>query len=77
MDKHGKIVMSKNSKLNILLVILYALWTLFVVIHHEVWCDEAQVWQICKHLSVLELFKHLVNEGHPAFFYLINIFLIF
>lgn len=46
--------------------------TFVTVLHHEVWRDEAQVWQLCKHLSLLELFKHLVAEGHPSFFYLLN-----
>ncbi|MCD7879690.1 MAG: hypothetical protein LUG16_07150, partial [Candidatus Gastranaerophilales bacterium] len=35
------------------------------------WADEAQVWQLCKYLSLPELFNHLHNEGHPAFFYLL------
>lgn len=61
----------KENKLNILLTILYALFTLLVVMHHEIWADEAQVWQLCKYLSLPELFKHLVNEGHPSFFYLL------
>lgn len=51
---------------------IYAVITLVLVLHHEVWRDEAQVWQLCTHLSVIDLFKHLVNEGHPSFFYLLN-----
>ena len=44
-----------------------------LVVHHEIWADEAQVWLVAKNLSVfdLSLFKHLVNEGHPSFFYLL------
>ena len=60
----------KENKINILLTILYAMFTLLIVTHHEIWADEAQVWQLCKYLSLPELFKHLVNEGHPSFFYL-------
>ena len=41
------------------------------VINHEIWADEAQVWLIVKNLSIPEMLKHLVNEGHPAFFYLL------
>lgn len=63
---------NKNTFLkNILWTVLYAVFTLIVVLHHEVWADEAQVWMIVKDLGVIELFKHLVNEGHPSFFYLI------
>lgn len=53
-------------------LIVYAIFTFILVLHHEIWADEAQVWQLCKHLSFIELFKHLVNEGHPSFFYLLN-----
>ncbi len=56
---------------NILWTMLYAIFTLVVVLHHEIWADEAQVWLIAKNVSFLGLFKHLVNEGHPSFFYLI------
>ncbi len=39
--------------------------------HHEVWADEAQVWQLCKHLSLSDLLNHLHNEGHPFLLYLL------
>lgn len=66
--------MEKNKKTlikNLLWTFLYGVVTLFVVMHHEIWADEAQVWMLVKNLSVFGLFKHLVNEGHPSFFYLI------
>ena len=63
---------NKNTFLkNILWTVLYAVFTLIVVLHHEIWADEAQVWMIVKDLGVIDLFKHLVNEGHPSFFYLL------
>lgn len=55
---------------SIIITILYALLTLNTVLNHEVWADEAQVWQLCKHLSISELYNHLKNEGHPILFYL-------
>lgn len=64
--------MKKILNSNIFYTILYAIFTLIIVLHHEIWADEAQFWLVVKNLSVVELFKHLVNEGHPAFFYLIN-----
>lgn len=57
--------------LNLICTLIYALFTLMLVLHHEIWADEAQVWQLCRHLSIFGLFKHLVNEGHPSFFYLL------
>lgn len=61
----------KQLIINIILTILYAAFTLIIVLHHEIWADEAQVWLLCKNLSLVGLFKHLVQEGHPSFFYLL------
>ena len=61
----------KNLVLNTFFTALYAVFTLVTVLHHEIWSDEAQVWQIVQNVSFLGLFKHLVNEGHPSFFYLL------
>lgn len=66
--------MNENKKsliINILCTLLYAVFTIVIVMHHEIWADEAQVWLLVKNLSIPELFKHLVNEGHPSFFYLL------
>ena len=64
----------KNKKglvINILSTILYAAFTFIIVMHHEIWADEAQVWLLSKNLSLFGLFRHLVEEGHPSLFYLI------
>lgn len=63
--------LNKELLFNILLTILFAIITFNSVLHHEIWADEAQVWLLVKNLSVPELLKHLVNEGHPSFFYLL------
>ena len=64
-------MMNKKTAINIIILIIYALLTFFVVMHHEIWADEAQVWLLSKNLSLFGLFKHLVQEGHPSLFYLI------
>lgn len=61
----------KKLTVNIALALCYAIFTFFIVLHHEIWTDEVQVWQVVKNLSVFGLIKHLINEGHPSFFYLI------
>ena len=61
----------KNNYKTILFTIIYAIITFLCVIHHEIWADEAQVWQIARHIQFFDLFKHLVNEGHPSLFYLL------
>lgn len=65
-------VMNKQKIINLIIIFIYALVTLLLIVNHEIWADEAQVWLLCKNLSFFELFKHLVNEGHPSFFYLLN-----
>ncbi len=63
--------MNKKLVVSVVLTIIYAVITLIAVLHHEIWADEAQVWQLCKYLSLPELFNHLHNEGHPSLFYLL------
>ena len=63
--------MNKELKIPIIITIVYAILTLIAVLHHEIWADEAQVWLLCKNLSISELFHHLHNEGHPFFIYLL------
>lgn len=64
--------MNKNLIISIVITILYAAITLIGVLHHEIWADEAQVWQLCKVLSIPDLINHLHNEGHPALLYLLT-----
>lgn len=61
----------KNLFISFSITVVYAVITLITALHHEVWADEAQVWQLCSHLSLPALFNHLQNEGHPALFYLL------
>ncbi len=63
--------MKKDIVCSIIITILYSIITLVAVFHHEIWADEAQVWMLCKHLSIPQLINHLHNEGHPSFFYLL------
>lgn len=63
--------MKKEQITNIILLLLYCVITLFSVLHHEIWADEAQVWQLCRNLNIPELINHLHNEGHPSLFYLL------
>ena len=65
--------MKKQSlSISIIITIIYGILTLFCVLHHEIWADEAQVWQLCKYLSLPELSSHLHNEGHPILLYLLT-----
>lgn len=66
-----KISDKKSLILNLIYTGLFAVITIFFVIRHEIWADEAQAWLIVQNLGFIDLFKHLVNEGHPSLFYLL------
>lgn len=64
--------MLKNKKQNIIyssILIVYAIFTLVLVLHHEVWRDEAQVWLVARDLDILGVIKHVRTEGHPLLWY--------
>ncbi|MCI8376002.1 MAG: hypothetical protein HFI29_11295 [Lachnospiraceae bacterium] len=50
---------------------LYLLVNGALIVNHENWRDEAQAWQIAKHLSLPGLFQQLKYEGHPCLWFLI------
>lgn len=63
--------MGKVNKLNILLIILWAIIAIFAMFHHEIWRDEAQVWCIVRDLGIIDIFKMARIEGHPILWYLL------
>lgn len=61
---------SKNFIINTILLVIYCAITIFTVIHHEVWRDEAQVWLVARDLNLFEMIDHVRFEGHPIMWYL-------
>ena len=62
----------KNKKsfiINIVWIFLYAIFTLIVVLHHEIWADEAQAWVVVRDLDILGIIRHVRTEGHPLLWY--------
>lgn len=49
---------------------IYALLTLFVLVHHEPWRDEADVWLAARDLTLPRLWKWMHYAGTPALWYL-------
>ena len=41
-------VMNKQKMINLIIIFIYALVTLLLIVNHEIWADEAQVWLLCK-----------------------------
>jgi hypothetical protein len=50
---------------------LYAALTLWIVLHHEMWRDEAQKWLMVRELNLFELFAQLKYEGHPFLWFIL------
>lgn len=64
--------MTKNNLIkNIVLILLYAILALIVILHHEIWEDEAQAWLVVRDLSLSGIFFHVRTEGHPLLWYIL------
>jgi len=54
-----------------IIFILYLFITLYAVLNHEPWRDEAQSWLIARDANFFDIFKLLPFEKAPALWYLI------
>ncbi len=61
-----------ERRLNLITVFLYGFIVVFLSASHEVWRDEVRALSIAMESgSIIDLFHHLRNEGHPALWYLL------
>lgn len=60
-----------KNKFNILIFILWLLISLFALLHHEIWRDEAQVWCLVRDLNFVDIYNATRVEGHPMLWYLL------
>ena len=63
------IIMSMKNKVNILIFILWCVFALIGLFHHEIWRDEAQVWCLVRDMNFTDLFAATRIEGHPILWY--------
>ena len=60
---------------NLALTFLYFLISLFGILNHEIWLDEAHHWLLARDsTSILDLFNRSRYEGHPIFWNLLLYF---
>lgn len=62
----------ENKKKYIILTILFVVYLLFngiLLIGHELWRDEANVWLLARDTSPLELIRVIKYQGHPCLWY--------
>lgn len=53
---------------------IFLIWLIFnglLLILHEPWRDEANVWLIARELSPIQLFREIKYQGHPCLWYLL------
>lgn len=61
-----------KRKETVLVTILFAGYLLFngvLLLGHELWRDEANVWLIARELSPIELLREIKYQGHPCLWY--------
>ena len=51
----------KKLMVNIVIALCYAIFTFFIVLKHEIWADEAQVWLIVNNTGIFELIGRLIG----------------
>lgn len=66
-----KVVLGKKDYLSIAVTVIYALITLVIVVHHEPYEDEVNVWMILHNLEGLAMWRHIVEDGNPPGFFLL------
>ncbi len=66
-----KTYLSKKYLLSGMLIV-YVILNLVLAYFHEPWRDEAQVWLLCRDLSIPKLFSIMSYEGHSCLWHLIN-----
>ena len=62
-------IFCKKNIIFSVILLLYAVFTLCLVFHHEIWADEAQAWLVARDLDFFGLIKHVRTEGHPLLWY--------
>ena len=60
-----------KNKINILIFVLWCLFALIGLFHHELWRDETQVWCLVRDVNFFDLFAATRIEGHPMLWYLL------
>lgn len=83
MEKLKKFLYSSNEEtnkiLNLIIVIVFLIISLYVGYHHEPWSDEAQSWLIARDSSLNEIIFNVMRyEGTPPLWHLVlKVFIIF
>ena len=65
----------KNKNVNNIILagifLAYLIFNGILLIRHELWRDEANVWLMARELSPIQLFREIKYQGHPCLWYLL------
>ena len=62
---------TKEKCFKVVSFLLYLLFNGILLLRHEMWRDEVNVWLMGRDLSVIELFQEIKYQGHPCLWYLL------
>ncbi|MBE6161637.1 MAG: hypothetical protein E7158_05430 [Firmicutes bacterium] len=62
---------NKISIFNLIVLLAFSAFVLFVAFHHEIYEDEGQSWLIARDLSPIGVIKQMAYEGHSPLWYFI------
>lgn len=63
---------SRGNRIFLLTVfVIYLVFNMVLLTHHELWRDEANVWLIGREMTPLQLFREIKYQGHPCLWYLV------
>lgn len=63
---------NRETLINIIVFVLFAILTFIVGLHHEPWADEAQAWLIARDCTIPEMIFHVLKyEGAPVLWFAI------
>jgi len=68
-DEVGARLRFSEARFAACLTLVYAVWVLFISLHHEAWRDEADVWLAARDMGPRELFHWLGGAGTPGLWY--------
>lgn len=63
--------MNKKYIIISIIILIYAFITSGIMMHHELWGDEAQAWLVVRDLDICGIIRHVRTEGHPLLWYFI------
>lgn len=59
----------KKNLIDIMVLGLYIAFNIFLLVNHEMWRDELNVWLMGRDLSPVELLREIRLQGHPCLWY--------